>query len=99
MWAVDIPHVNCLQFLNVDRPGFQEKLSKRGKTLWKTGVSVGPLPSKQVASGGGVVGGCCLSHPYQVGGNCLLEGQLTSPPGQEPGRGTPTAIPWPPIDP
>lgn len=61
MWAVDIPHVNCLQFLNVDRPDFQEKLSKRGKTLWKTGVSGGPLPSKQVAScsRGGVA---CPTH-------------------------------------
>ena len=56
MWAVDIPHVNCLQFLNVDRPDFQEKLSKRGKTLWKTGEPGGLLPSKQVAScSGGVL--------------------------------------------
>lgn len=89
MWAADIPHVNYLQFPNVDRLSFQEKRSgKRGsggppafqKGLLR-GLPVWPIPGRRQLFLGG-------PPPFPI-----------SPPGQEQGKGTPTAIPWPPLDP
>lgn len=81
MWAADIPHVNYLQFPNVDRLRFQEKLSGKG-------VPEGPLPSRK---------GClevCLSGPYQGAGSCFLGGHLHFPfPLQDGNRGG--ALPQP----
>lgn len=89
MWAADIPHVNYLQFPNVDRLSFQEKLSgKRGsggppafpKGLLR-GLPVWPIPGwRQLFLGG--------PPPFPI-----------SFPGQEQGRDTPIAIPWPLLDP
>ena len=93
-WAVDIPHVNYLQFLSVDRLGSGKAEQETGKTLWKIGV-LGGSPSFQTRGFLGV----CLSHPYQGGGSCFLGGHPISPPGQEPGGALPQWYPGRPLTP
>lgn len=94
MWAVDIPCVSHLQFPNVDRHGFQEKLSRREARHWGTKRCQGvPFLPEGAAQG--------LHVPSIPGRRQLFLAEATpiSHPGQEQGRGTPTAVPWPPLDP
>lgn len=95
MWAADIPHVNYLQFLNVDRLSFQEKLSqKKARHSGRKGSRGSPSFQTRGCLGG------FLSGPYQDGGSCFSgrgAPHFSSRIGT--GKGTPTAIPWPPLDP
>lgn len=92
MWAADIPHVNHLQFLNVDRLGFQEKLSrKEARDSRRKGFQGVPfLPNKGLPAGLPVL---------PIGWRQLFPGgppHFSSRTGM--GRGTPTAVPWLPLD-